>query len=182
MDLDRLMRPRSIAVVGATPRTDTYAHETLRNLALLGYEGDVWGVHPTHRSVLGREVFPSVADLPAPADAVVVAVPAAGVPDVVDEAGAFGCGGAVVFGAGFGESGETALEGLLVAAAVRHGLPVIGPNCDGLVRVHERVALWGGAARAGAGRRRARQPERQPRGQRAGDAARAAPAHGRLVR
>src|SRR4051795_5396556 len=164
MDLDRLMRPRSIAVVGATPRTDTYAHETLRNLALLGYEGDVWGVHPTHRSVLGREVFPSVADLPAPADAVVVAVPAAGVPDVVDEAGASrgggaggfgggggagasGCGGAVVFGAGFGESGETALEGLLVAAAVRHGLPVIGPNCDGLVRVHERVALGGDALR-----------------------------------
>src|SRR4051794_1461226 len=147
MDLDRLMRPRSIAVVGATPRTDTYAHETLRNLALLGYEGDVWGVHPTHRSVLGREVFPSVADLPAPADAVVVAVPAAGVPDVVEEAGASRCGGAVVFGAGFGESGETALEGLLVAAAVRHGLPVIGPNCDGLVRVHERVALWGDALR-----------------------------------
>src|SRR3954468_12866332 len=147
MDLARLMRPRSIAVVCATPRTDTYAHETLRNLALLGYGGDVWGVHPTHRSVLGREVFPSVADLPAPADAVVVAVPAAGVPDVVDEAGASGCGGAVVFGAGFGESGETALEGRLVAAAVRHGLPVLGPNCDGMVRLHERAALWGDALR-----------------------------------
>src|SRR3954469_19446563 len=147
MDLDRLMRPRSIAVVGATPRTDTYAHETLRNLALLGYEGDVWGVHPTHRSVLGREVFPSVADLPAPADAVVVAVPGAGVPDVVEEAGASRCGGAVVFGAGFAESGEAALEDRLTAAAVRHGLPVIGPNCDGLVRLHRRVALWGDALR-----------------------------------
>src|SRR3954468_19094071 len=104
MDLARLMRPRSIAVVGATPRTDTYAHETLRNLALLGYEGDVWGVHPTHRSVLGREVFPSVADLPAPADAVVVAVPAAGVPDVVDEAGGSrGGGGGGLGGGGGGE-------------------------------------------------------------------------------
>src|SRR3954454_23273282 len=147
MDLARLMRPRSIAVVGATPRTDTYAHETLRNLALLGYGGDVWGVHPTHRSVLGREVFPSVADLPAPADAVVVAVPAAGVPDVLDEAGAVGCGGAVVFGAGFADAGEAALEDRLAAAAVRHGLPVIGPNCDGMVRLHERVALWGDALR-----------------------------------
>src|SRR3954453_1966119 len=147
MDLARLMSPRSIAVVGATPREDTYAHETLRNLALLGYEGDVWGVHPTHREILGRPVFPSLADLPAPADAVVVAIPAAGVPDVIEAAGATGCGGAVVFGAGFGESGETGLEDRLVRAALRHALPVIGPNCDGMVRLHERVPLWGDALR-----------------------------------
>src|SRR4051794_41860010 len=105
MDLARLMRPRSIAVVGATPRTDTYAHETLRNLALLGYEGDVWGVHPTHRSVLGREVFPSVADLPAPADAVVVAVPAAG------GAGGVGGGGAAPGGGAGGFRGGGAAGG-----------------------------------------------------------------------
>src|SRR4051794_321400 len=147
MDLDRLMRPRSIAVVGATPREDTYAHETLRNLELLGYDGDVWGVPPTHQSVLGREVFPSLSALPAPADAVVVAVPAAGVPDVVEEAGTAGCGGAVVFGAGFADAGDAALQERLVAAAERHDLPVIGPNCDGLVRLHERAALWGDALR-----------------------------------
>src|SRR3954451_9939357 len=147
MDLTRLMSPRSIAVVGATPREDTYAHETLRNLALLGYDGEVWGVHPTHRSVLGREVFASVSALPAPADAVVVAVPAAGVPDVVEEAGAAGCGGAVVFGAGFADAGDAGLQQRLVAAAERHDLPVIGPNCDGMVRLHERAALWGDALR-----------------------------------
>jgi len=147
MDLARLMRPRSIAVVGATPREETYAHETLRNLGALGYDGEVWGVHPTHREVLGREVFPSLADLPAPADAVVVAVPAAGVPDVIAEAGASGCGGAVVFGAGFADGGDRALQDRLVAAALRHALPVIGPNCDGMVRLHERAALWGDALR-----------------------------------
>src|SRR4051794_22626276 len=147
MDLTRLMSPRSIAVVGATPRPETYAHETLHNLAVLGYDGEVWGVHPTHREVLGREVFPSLADLPAPADAVVVAVPAAAVPDVVEAAGATGCGGAVVFGAGFADAGDPALEDRLAAAAARHGLPVVGPNCDGVVRLHERVALWGDALR-----------------------------------
>src|SRR3954471_92948 len=129
MDLTRLMSPRSIAVVGATPREDTYAHETLRNLALLGYDGDVWGVHPTHRSVLGREVFPSLRDLPAPADAVVVAVPAAGVPDVVEEAGAVGCGGAVVFGAGFADAGDAGLQERLVAGAGRPAPPGVGANC-----------------------------------------------------
>ncbi len=147
MDLARLMRPRSIAVVGATPRAETYAHETLRNLAALGYDGEVWGVHPMHREVLGREVFASLSDLPAPADAVVVAIPAAGVPDVIAEAGASGCGGAVVFGAGFADGGDRALQDRLVAAALRHALPVIGPNCDGMVRLHERAALWGDALR-----------------------------------
>src|SRR5690349_8754092 len=147
MDLTRLMHPRSIAVVGATPRTDTYAHEALRNLATLGYEGEVWGVHPVHREVLGRPVFASLAELPAPADAVVVAVPAAAVPAAVEEAGAIGCGGAVVFAAGFADGGAPELEARLVAAAMRHGLPVIGPNCDGMVRLHERVALWGDALR-----------------------------------
>src|SRR3954452_16928021 len=146
MDLARLMSPRSIAVVGATPREDTYAHETLRNLAVLGYDGEVWGVHPTHREVLGRPVFPSLADLPAPADAVVVAIPAAGVPAVIEEAGARGCGGAVVYGAGFGEApGGATLEAQLRAAAARHDLPVCGPNCDGIVALHERAALWGDA-------------------------------------
>ena len=147
MDLARLMRPRSIAVVGATPRAETYAHETLRNLATLGYDGEVWGVHPTHREVLGRPVFPSLSDLPAPADAVVVAVPAANVPDVIEEAGASGCGGAVVISAGFADGGDQPLQDRLVAAAVRHALPVIGPNCDGMVRLHERAALWGDALR-----------------------------------
>src|SRR5262249_36105364 len=70
-----------------------------------------------------------------------------GVPGVIEEAGAAGCGGAVVFGAGFAEGGAVALEEGLIAAAARHDLPVIGPNCDGMVRLHERVALWGDALR-----------------------------------
>src|SRR3954447_4480362 len=110
MDLTRLMSPRSIAVGGAAPRPDTYAHETLRNLEVLGYEGEVWGVHPTHREVRGRPVFPALRDLPRPAHAAVIAIPAAGVPDVIDEAGATASRGGVVFGAGFGEGGAVELE------------------------------------------------------------------------
>jgi acyl-CoA synthetase (NDP forming) len=52
MDLSRLVSPRFIAVVGATPREQTYAHETLRNLEVLGYPGDVWGAHPGHANPL----------------------------------------------------------------------------------------------------------------------------------
>lgn len=149
MDLGRLFHPRSVAVVGATERAGTYGSETLLNLAAMGYPGEVWGVNPGRETVHGVPCFPSLADLPSAADAVVIAIPAAGVPDVVEQAGALGCGGAVVYAAGFRESADGAdLEAQLGAAAARHGLPVCGPNCDGFVALHERVALWGDALAA----------------------------------
>ncbi|MFZ0975348.1 MAG: CoA-binding protein, partial [Solirubrobacteraceae bacterium] len=91
------MRPRSIAVVGATDRPGSYGAQTLLNLDAVGYPGEVWGVNPRRASVLGRPCVPSVSDLPEAVDAVVVAIPAAGVASALEEAGARGCGGAVVF-------------------------------------------------------------------------------------
>src|SRR5438045_4535072 len=144
--LERLFRPASMAVVGASERAGSYGHQTLVNLATLGYRGEVWGVNPFRRSALGHPCVPTVADLPAAVDALVVAIPAAGVASVVDQAGARGCGGAVVLSAGFGEveQGE-ALQRDLVAAAQRHDFPVCGPNGNGIVAVHARAALWGDA-------------------------------------
>jgi acetate---CoA ligase (ADP-forming) len=146
MDLSRLLHPRTVAVVGATERAGSYAGQTLLNLRALGFPGEVWGVNPGRSTAHGFPCFPSFADCPSPPDAVVVAIPAAGVPAVVDEAGAIGCGGAVVYGAGFGEiSSGLALEKELQAVAKRHGLPVCGPNSNGIVALHERLALWGDA-------------------------------------
>jgi acetyl-CoA synthetase len=148
VDLSRLLHPRSVAVVGATDREGTYADQTLRNLGALGFRGTVWGVHPTRESVHGRACVPTVLDLPEPVDAVVIAIPAAGVPQVIDDAGRRGCGGAVVYGAGFGEiAAGRALEAELYDAAIRHALPVCGPNGDGIVVVADRAALWGDALR-----------------------------------
>ena len=145
-DLGRLMRPASIAVVGATDRAGSYAAETLVNLELIGFRGPVYGVNPKRTEVMGRVCVPSVAELPEPVDAVVVAIPAAGVAAAIDQAGERGCGGAVVFSAGFAEveSGRGHHDAL-VAAARRHGLPVCGPNCNGIVSPHSRTALWGDA-------------------------------------
>jgi acetate---CoA ligase (ADP-forming) len=146
VDVARLLHPRSIAVVGATERPGSYAGQTLLNLELAGYPGEVWGVNPRRTSVYGRPCFPSLADCPSPPDAVVVAIPAAGAVDVVKEAGALGCGGAVVYGAGFGEvESGAALEVELAAVAAAHELPVCGPNGNGIVALHERAALWGDA-------------------------------------
>jgi acetyl-CoA synthetase len=135
-----------VAVVGATERPGSYAAQALINLDAIGYAGPVYGVNPGRTSVFGRPCVPTLADLPEAADAVIVAIPAAGVPDVIEQAGARGCGGAVVFSAGFGEVAfGVALERSLVAAAERHGLPVCGPNCNGIVAMGSRTALWGDA-------------------------------------
>jgi acetyl-CoA synthetase len=148
VDLSRLLHPRTIAVVGATDREGSYAGETLLNLRRLGYAGTVWGVNPRRAEAHGVPCFPALSDLPEPPDAVVVAIPAPGVPAAVEEAGAVGCGGAVVYGAGFGEIAEgRQLERELAQAAARHGLPVCGPNGNGIVALHERAALWGDALR-----------------------------------
>jgi acetate---CoA ligase (ADP-forming) len=146
VDLSRLLHPRTVAVVGATERPGAYAAQTLQNLEVAGYAGEVWGVNPNRTSVFGRPCFPSLSDCPTPPDAVVVAIPATGVAAVVEEAGALGCGGAVVYGAGFGEvESGAALEAELAAAAAAHDLPLCGPNGNGIVALHERAALWGDA-------------------------------------
>src|SRR6201995_1654147 len=139
-----MLAPASVAVVGATDRAGSYAAEALLNLGKVGFSGPVWGVNPRRSEVLGFPCVPSVAELPEPVDAVIVAIPAGGVPTAIEQAGARGCGGAVVFSAGFGEvrAGD-ALQAELVAAARRHRLPVCGPNCNGIVSPRPGVALWG---------------------------------------
>ena len=148
MDLTRLLRPRSVAVVGASERDDSYAGETLLNLRAAGFPGPVCGVNPNRAEAHGFPCFPSLSELPEVPDAVVVGIPAAGVPEVVEEAGALGCGGAVVYGAGFA---EVALgvdhERRLREAAERHSLPVCGPNGNGIVALHSRATMWGDTLR-----------------------------------
>lgn len=144
MDLAPLLAPRSLAVVGATEKEGAYADTVLRNLATAGFAGPVWGVNPKRSDAHGRPCVPSVSDLPEPVDAVVVAIPAPSVPGVVREAGERGCGGAIVLSAGFGEvASGRALEEELRRAAADHGLPVCGPNGNGIVAVRHGAAVWG---------------------------------------
>jgi acetyl-CoA synthetase len=143
-DLTPLLKPRSIAVVGATDRPGSYADTVLRNLARAGFDGDVWGVNPHRDVVHGRPCVPAVTDLPEPVDAVVVAIPAAGVPEVISDTVGRGCGGAVVLSAGFGEIQEgREPERELREIAMAGRLPVCGPNGNGIVAVRSRAPMWG---------------------------------------
>ena len=136
----RLFAPGSVAVVGATDRPGAYGRNALENLLRAGFPGRLVAVNPARREVLGVAAVPRLADA-GPVDAVVVATPAASVPEVLAQAVALGCGGAVVFAAGFAETGDVAGQARLRDAA--GGLPVVGPNSNGVVAVPSRAALWG---------------------------------------
>jgi acetate---CoA ligase (ADP-forming) len=144
VDLEPLLEPRSVAVVGATDKHDSYGGNVLLNLERAGFTGPVWGVNPKRDEVHGRECVPTVADLPEPVDALVVAIPAAGVAEVVRAGAERGCRGAVVLSAGFAEveSGR-AHQAELTRVAREYRLPVCGPNGNGVVVVGARAMLWG---------------------------------------
>jgi acyl-CoA synthetase (NDP forming) len=145
-DLGRLLAPRSIAVVGASERRSSYGELICGNLRRADFPGTVWGINPGREQVYGFPCLPTLAELPEPVDAVVIAIPAAGVAATVDAAGALGCGGAIVISAGFGEiAAGHGLDADLRAAAARHRLPVCGPNGNGIAALHARAPMWGDA-------------------------------------
>src|SRR5688572_1351712 len=147
MDLTRLLAPRSIAVVGASTRPATYGNQAVANLVANGFPGEVYGVHPSAPAVHGVPCVPRLADLPVLPDAVVIATPAATVPALLAEAGDLGAGGAVVFAAGFAEAGPAGRreQDALREVALRYGLPVCGPNGNGIISVAARAPMWGDA-------------------------------------
>ena len=131
-DHRRLLDPETIAVVGVSADNRKHGARVVANLRRHGYRGTIWGVNPSLPQIESIEVFASMAELPAPPDLVVAAVPARAAIDVV--AGSAGAGAVVVFAAGFGEAGESGLETSLREAADSTGVTVIGPNSGGIIR------------------------------------------------
>lgn len=141
--IERLLRPRSIAVIGASREPGTVGHELLRNLVAGGFTGPVYPVNPEATSVASLPSWPSIDVVPGPIDVAVVAVPADKVIDVTEACGRAGVGGLVVISAGFAEIGErgAAAQQALVRTAHHFGMRVIGPNCFGMVNVDPEVSM-----------------------------------------
>ena len=134
--LARLLRPRSIAVFGGRE-----AARVVEQCDRMGFEGDVWPVHPARTTVAGRAAFRSVAELPGAPDAAFVGVNRHATVDVVADLARIGAGGAVCYASGFRESGDGgALQSALVHAAA--GMPMVGPNCYGLINFLDGALLW----------------------------------------
>ncbi|HEY3351782.1 MAG TPA: CoA-binding protein [Polyangia bacterium] len=149
--LDSFFLPRAVAVVGASADPDKVGFAVLRNALYgsiegpperaRGFDGEVYAVNAKGGEILGQKAVTRLSDLRAPVDLAVIAIPAPLIPAAVDECGRKGIRAVVVITAGFSEVGEAgaALEREMLAAAARHGVRLVGPNCLGVIAAEKRL-------------------------------------------
>ncbi len=132
--LDAMVRPRSVAIVGASDDATRIGGRPIAYMQRQGFAGTILPVNPNRPTVQGLPAFASVTALPQTPDVAIVAVPGESAVQAVDDLGAKGCRAAIVFTAGFAEVDEAgqAMQDRLVAAARKHGMRLLGPNCLGL--------------------------------------------------
>ncbi|MDQ2744579.1 MAG: acetate--CoA ligase family protein [Chloroflexota bacterium] len=141
--LERLFRPQSVAVVGASP-SHRWGRQSLENFRKLDFPGEVAAINPKYEEIIGFPCYPSLRNLPFVPDAVLVGVNRGRAVDVVVEAAEVGAKGAVVFAIGFAEAGLAGLrmQNRLADAASRANMAVIGPNCQGYINFCHPSALY----------------------------------------
>jgi len=141
--IDRLLRPKSVAVIGASDRHGALGATLLSNLVKYEFAGGIYPVNPKRDELLGLKVYHSVDELPDGIDCAVLAIPRDFVLGTVRSLGEKGCGAVVIYSAGFSEAGEQGMKDQqeLARIAAEHGMVVEGPNCLGCTNYIERVPL-----------------------------------------
>lgn len=145
MGLEGLMRPRSVALVGASEKKG-FGYWTAYNLLQSRDRLRIYFIHPTRAQVLGQPCYRSVSQLPEVVDCVILATRRDTVPALLEEAGEKGVGSAMVYASGFAEEHtETgrALEEQVKAIAARYGMNVLGPNCMGMINNVDQINTLG---------------------------------------
>ncbi len=130
--LKNLLAPRSLALVGASPRQGSVGRAVLRNIRQAGFKGDFGLVNTHYPEVDGVATVATLGKLPFAPELVVITAPAAAVPGLIDEAGKLGAAGAVIIPAGLGH-GTASLAEAAETAARKYGMRLIGPNCLGII-------------------------------------------------
>jgi acyl-CoA synthetase (NDP forming) len=139
--LHRLFRPRTIAVVGGGP----WGANVIEKCRDIGFDGDIWPVHPNKDQIAGLKTFASVADLPGAPDAAFIGVNRNATIQVVRDLNAIGAGGAVCFASGFLEAKEEDANGAVLQDQLLDAagdMKIIGPNCYGFVNYLDGALLW----------------------------------------
>lgn len=141
--LASILRPGSIAVIGASRTPGTIGHNLMQHLIRGGFTGPVYPVNPKAASVCAVPCYPSVAAIPGPVDLAVIAVPKPFVLEVARQCIAKGVGGMVVISAGFREVGGdgVAREAELTQLVRQHGIRMVGPNCMGVLNAEAGVRM-----------------------------------------
>ncbi len=142
-DIEAIMNPRSIAVVGATNRPGSVGLAVFRNILTAGFQGVLYPVNLKAKSVQSVKAYPKLIDIPDEVDLAVVIVPAEIVPSILEEAGQKQVKAAIVITAGFKEVGGQGveLEQCLKEVSTRYGIRLVGPNCLGVINNDENVRM-----------------------------------------
>jgi|TARA_B110000240_G_scaffold9960_1_gene10662 acyl-CoA synthetase (NDP forming) len=133
----RFFSPKTIAFIGGS-----IAEMSIKRCQDMGFQGEIWPVHPTRAFIAGYKCYAAVKDLPSAPDAAYIGVNKEITVQVVQQLSKLGAGGCVCYAAGFGEIGEEGqlIENQLIAAA--GDMPLVGPNCFGFVNYLDKCALW----------------------------------------
>jgi acyl-CoA synthetase (NDP forming) len=141
--IERLLKPRSVAIVGASDKPGALGATVLGNLERAGFAGEIYPINPKREAIGSRRCFPSVEALPEGVDVAVLAIPRGGVLEAVRQLAHRKVGGAIIFSAGFAEGGEQGLADQCEIASIASeaGMVVLGPNCLGATNFIDDVAL-----------------------------------------
>lgn len=143
--LDKIMKPRSIAVVGASTKAHTIGSDILKRLQEYGFTGNIYPVNPRGGVIEGLEAYPSVLDIPADVDLAIIIVNAKFVLQTIDQCHEKGIEGLCIISAGFKETGAQGakLEAELLKRIRQYNMRCVGPNCLGVVNTHPAIRMDG---------------------------------------
>lgn len=143
--LDRIMKPRSVAVIGASTKAHTIGSDIMKRLREYQFAGAIYPVNPKGGEIEGLQAYPSVLDVPGEVDLAIVVVKAAFVLNIIDQCHDKGVGGICVISAGFKEAGAEGaeLEKALLEKVRGYGMRCVGPNCLGVVNTNPSIRLDG---------------------------------------
>lgn len=141
--LEALLNPTTVAVIGGSHDPTRIGGRPIRYMQTAGFKGAIYPINPKHDRVQGLQSYPAIGDVPGPVDQAIVAVPASAVPATLESCAVKGVKTAVVFSAGFAETGErgAALQHRITEIAHTSGLRVLGPNCLGVY--NPRIGFFG---------------------------------------
>jgi acetyltransferase len=136
LDLDKIFKPRSVAIVGASDEEGSVGYALVQNLTEHDFKGKVFLVNIRKKEILGRKAYAKLEDIPGEVDLAIIATPAKTVPGIIEECGKSGIKGVIIVSAGFKEVGQ---EGRLLEEEIKrlrgkYDLRIIGPNCLGIIR------------------------------------------------
>jgi acetyl coenzyme A synthetase (ADP forming)-like protein len=134
--MNRIMKPKAVAVIGASAENGKIGNSVMKNLINGGYKGEIYPIHPKAEEIMGKKVYKSVKDIPGEVDIAVFAIPASLVAGALIECGEKKVVGAILIPSGYAETGNVKGQEEIQAIGQKYGIRLMGPNIYGFYYTH----------------------------------------------